>query len=246
MLPSATIMRQVLEKTLSLLIPKWVLRDAANRLTHPYWRRRGVPLQSLRRAETIGPGDRREKTVSRRPFKRVDRRRVLAALRAAGARTILDVGCGDGGLVRHLESLGFEAHGVTINPEESQLAGHDRVYLVDIQADLAGTPLAGRLFDAVLSFDCLEHLDTPLAALRNINALLPTDGVFIAHIPPVRWTECDYHTIVYTPRQFRWLLNVTGFELEHKQGRHRFTNRGTTYYARKRYADRMVYPGVLE
>jgi 2-polyprenyl-3-methyl-5-hydroxy-6-metoxy-1,4-benzoquinol methylase len=237
-------MNRICRNTLNLVVPEWIRQDICNRLTHPYWRRQEVPLPERDRAIAIG--DRFERTSSRRPFKRVDEKRVLAMLRLAGARWVLDIGCGVGNLVRHLESLGFEATGISVNPQEIEQAAHERIHLVDIQADLAGTPLEDATFDAIVSFDCLEHLERPLDALRNINRLLDTGGLFVAHLPPARWTECDYHVICYTPRQFRWLLNLTGFDLDRKQGRHRFSKIGVTYYARKRYADRMVYPGVLE
>lgn len=252
---------KMLKKILSLVLPRWAVEDAINRLTHPYWLRKDVPLDSAfesgRRVEVggqVGQGGqgaqagtgRGEKTSSRRPFKRVNRARVLEELGRSNAKRILDVGCGTGALMRELTPLGFEVSGVTVNPEEVELTADERAMLCDIQSGLSKGPLNGKTFDAVLSFDCIEHMEAPLSALRNINRLLKDNGLFIAYIPPSRWTECDYHTIVYTPRQFRWLLNLTGFELEARQGRHFFSKKGTTYYARKRYSDRMVYPGVME
>lgn len=100
-----------------------------------------------------------------------------------------------------------------MNPKEVNLAQHPRVSLCDIQSQNIDTAFPGKLFDAIVSFDCLEHLELPLLALRNINRLLKPQGLFIAYIPPARWTECNYHVIVYTPRQFRWLLNLAGFDL---------------------------------
>lgn len=226
------------------LWPAWLIEDAWNRLAHPYWRHQ-PPLAPRDRPAATASQSEREKLSSRRPFKRINERRVIDVLRQAGARRVLDVGCGVGNLVRHLETLGFEGHGITVNPEELTQAAHPRIRLGDIQAPIDGDAIDGAPFDAVLSFDCLEHMDSPLAALRNINRLLRNDGLFISYIPPARWTECDYHVIVYTPRQFRWLLNLAGFELEHREGRYRLTNRGATYYARKVRSDGPVYPGVL-
>ena len=239
-------MNRSVRKMLRLFVPGWVLNDVEHRLTHPYWRRRQVPAPEVARAETVGREGHMEKTSNRRAWRNVDEARVLSKLRAAGAKQVLDVGCGIGNLLCNLESNGFEPWGVTINPQEIAKRVHKNVLLMDIQSDVASSPLAGRTFDAILTFDCLEHLEAPLVALRNINKLLKPGGLLIAYIPPSRWTECDYHIIVYTPRQFRWLLNLTGFDLEACQGRHFFSKRGTTYFARKVHADKMVYPGVLE
>lgn len=234
------------KRVLRLFFPKWILDDLESRFTHPYWRKKEGELTSRELVSTASITERREKTSSRPPFKRINEKRVLDTLRSAGARRILDVGCGQGTLVRYLEDKGFEIFGVTINPEEVKLANHERILLVDIQGDLAQTPLVDMQFDAILSFDCLEHLESPIVGLQNINRLLRTGGLFIAYLPPSRWVECDYHVIVYTPRQFRWLLNLKGFVLDREEGRHFYSNRGTTYFARKRQEDGPVFPGVLD
>lgn len=239
-------MLRILKNVLRVVVPRWVLDDFEARLTHPYWRRKVVPsAKGSTLVDTIGIAGKLEATSHRSPFKRINEKHVMEALRRDGSKWILDVGCGSGNLVRYLESKNFEAFGITINPEEVKLANHPRVSLLDIQSDISNSALKRITFDCVLSFDCLEHLVMPLSALRNINRLLRPDGLFISYIPPARWIECDYHIIVYTPRQFRWLLNLTGFDLEHKEGGYYFKKRGTTYFARKKSSDRMVYRGVL-
>ena len=177
----------------------------------------------------------REKFSDRPAFKHVDERRVLDVFRKADVKTVLDVGCGVGNTVARLVEWGFDAFGVTINDDEiaaSSVAA--RLQLADIQAPLEHFR---KPFDAVVCLDCLEHLESPLAGLRQINRALKSGGLLIAYIPPVRWTECDYHIIVYTPRQMRWLLNLTGFRLQHKQGS--FWRKGITYYCVKESAGQL-------
>lgn len=182
----------------------------------------------------------KEKFSDRPAFKCVNQVRVLGVLRRLGVETVLDVGCGVGNTVARLVELGFDAYGVTVNPDEIEASTvRDRLTLADVQLPLEHSR---KPFDAILSLDCLEHLENPLAALRNINAALQTGGPLIAYVPPVKWTECDYHVIVYTPRQMRWLLNLTGFRLKRTEGR--FRRKGVTYYAVKESTGQLQ-PGTL-
>lgn len=228
------------------LLPKWLTTDIYNYFTHPYWRKRHAESGKSNRVKSKGITNKVEKVSMRRPFKRVNRQKVLHYLRRENAKRVLDVGCGVGNLVEELTREGYDAYGITINPQEIGRAGNKNIFLYDIQADPGDNSLAGMQFDAILSFDCLEHLEAPLIALKNINKLLKTDGLFISYIPPIRWIECDYHIIVYSPRQFRWLLNLAGFELVEKDGRYRMSKKGVVYYARKVKEQGPVYPGILE
>ena len=182
-----------------------------------------------------------EKLSRRRAFKRMNEKRIIGGFQDAGARSVLDVGCGVGNTVVRLIECGFDAYGLTINPAEIDASAvPERLMLADIQQPLKH-PAAP--FDAAISGDCLEHLENVLAGLRQINAALKPGGQFVCYIPPVRWTECDYHTIVCTPRQMAWLLNLTGFRLHGREGR--FRGKGVSYYAVKESAGQLE-PGKME
>ena len=80
-------------------------------------------------------------------------------------KTVVDVGCGDGALVRHLARLG--AHAIGIEVSEAQLAraraqaGTAETYQV---ASAESLPLADGSADAILYMKSFHHL--PLAAMR--------------------------------------------------------------------------------
>jgi SAM-dependent methyltransferase len=217
---------------LRLVLPKWLASDIYNRLTHAYWRRCVGESEKSDGVRSEGTRDRVGRVSARRAFKRVNRKKVLGYLRKENVRTVLDVGCGVGNLVEELAREGFDAYGITINQEEIRRSENKNIFLHDIQEDAGGSRLGAKQFDAIVSFDCLEHLKD--------------EGLFISYIPPIRWIECDYHIIVYSPRQFRWLLNLAGFDLIERDGRYRMSKNGVVYYARKVKDDGPVYGGVME
>jgi SAM-dependent methyltransferase len=223
----------------------WVFQELLARWRHPYWQRREVERPATDLVDTIGRLGKPEKTSQLRAFRNVSEAWVVKLLRRERAQRILDVGCGAGETLRRLENLGFRVDGVTINPEEVRLARHPRIHLVDIQGDLGATPLAGARFDAILCFDCLEHLVSPLEGLLTMNRLLEPEGLLLVYLPPAGWTECEYHVLIPDPRQLRWLFNLAGFDLEQRRGRHRFSGRGVRYLGRKKRSGGLVYPGVL-
>ncbi|MFA5293124.1 MAG: class I SAM-dependent methyltransferase [Phycisphaerae bacterium] len=231
---------------LSLVLPKWLAHDIHSFLFHPYWRKHIVKISNNSRVTSAGITCKDEKFSSRRPFKNLDKDRILNLFRKNNVHSVLDVGCGVGRLVKELSEEGFNACGININKLEIEQAQHPDIFLYDIQNSIENCPLKTKKFDAVVSIDCIEHLESPLIALKNINKLLNPNGLFIAYIPSARWIECDYHIIVYSPRQFRWLLNLAGFDLIAKKGRYRMSKNGVTYFARKIMEKGPVYPAVLE
>lgn len=73
-------------------------------------------------------------------------------------KTVLDVGCGTGKLVKALRRFGIEAQGVEISDDALNLAQpHIRQYLK--KGDIVHLPYDEGQFDLVITFDTLEHLD---------------------------------------------------------------------------------------
>ncbi len=97
-----------------------------------------------------------------------------------GAR-ILDVGCGQGGLLRALASIGY-----------TRLAGVDRFARLPLRAD--GPPVhQGTLadlerraeWDLIMLHHSFEHMEDPIGTLREVAARLAPGGTCLLRIPVV-------------------------------------------------------------
>lgn len=105
----------------------------------------------------------------------------------AGARSLLDVGCGAGGLGRGLRQRGHGARLVGIEPDPA-LAAHaaahyDAVHRLDIEAE--APPVEAGSLDVLVYGDVLEHLRDPWAVLKRDAALLGPGGTLLVCVPNV-------------------------------------------------------------
>ncbi len=120
------------------------------------------------------------------PGARHRRRLVLLALEhhAAGAATVLDVGCGLGETIAflsdHLDGASFT--GVDLSP---LAIASCREHFPEHQwavADIVAGELAGS-FDAIVCSELLEHLDDPERALVRIVRALRPGGTIVVTVP---------------------------------------------------------------
>jgi 2-polyprenyl-3-methyl-5-hydroxy-6-metoxy-1,4-benzoquinol methylase len=99
---------------------------------------------------------------------------VLAAV-PFGARSALDVGCGEGMLTRELASIVPQVHGIDLDVPSIELA---RKYGGDNITYVVGDVLSARLptYDVVASVATLHHMDT-VAGLTRLRDLVAPGGV---------------------------------------------------------------------
>jgi 2-polyprenyl-3-methyl-5-hydroxy-6-metoxy-1,4-benzoquinol methylase len=112
--------------------------------------------------------------------------RMIAQRLAPGS--VLDVGCGAGGLVAWMLERGVDAHGIDLSPATVRVAQRflqrRKVDSTRISADSAGRLFAaGRRFDNVVSMDCLEHIEDDRAAISDLVSLLVPGGRLLITVP---------------------------------------------------------------
>ena len=107
-------------------------------------------------------------------------------------RRCLEIGCATGAIVRNLNELGVEAHGIDV----SEWAVQNRLHSNVILAGAEDLPFDTDSFDFVYSSHALEHLPPELfeRALAEIDRVAHPQG-FQFHMLPIVGTfpyECDY------------------------------------------------------
>lgn len=133
--------------------------------------------------------------------------------------SVVDIGCGQGGLVRAIGEAGFgNARGIDISPEQIALA-HDagvaNVVLGDFREILEPSST-----DVVVATDFLEHLtkDEVVEAVDRIAVALRGGGRLIVRVPNAvspfggNYRHGDLtHETSFTPRSLEQLAAVGGF-----------------------------------
>lgn len=118
-------------------------------------------------------------------LRQYERNRLFVELASQGKR-ILELGCADGFISRHLAERGCRVTGVELDPEAAERASQwcENVVQHDLN-DLAWLQQVGNNYDMVLCGDVLEHLVSPETVLWQIHRLLAPGGRVIICLPNV-------------------------------------------------------------
>ncbi|GIH14023.1 3' terminal RNA ribose 2'-O-methyltransferase Hen1 [Rugosimonospora africana] len=174
-------------------------------------------------ATAAGTADEASEAVAdRQPGLAVQRRNaVLAALRAAGAGRVVDLGCGGGALTGDLldEPSVTQVLGVDVSHRALEVAARrlrldrlpekrrDRVTLIQSSLTYRDTRIAG--FDAAVLMEVIEHLDPPrLPALERCVFGYARPGTVVVTTPNaeynVRYPGLPAGTLRHRDHRFEW------------------------------------------
>jgi SAM-dependent methyltransferase len=119
-------------------------------------------------------------------------RKALAEL-CGDSRTILDLGCGDGEIMRLIRpSLSKEVAvtGIDSDPAEVALAQKSGVYARTLCTAAQNLPLEDCSFEAVISNSVLEHIEPINQTLDEVARILKSGGLFFATVPAPDFHDC--------------------------------------------------------
>lgn len=108
------------------------------------------------------------------------------------SKSLVDIGCGNGGTLLNIHSKFKTLHGIDIVEENlNLLQNYCREMGIDnCSSELLNmdeSPVKNQTFDRAISFEVLEHVQDEHATLQNIHASLNTDSLFAMSIPNKWW-----------------------------------------------------------
>jgi len=131
--------------------------------------------------------------------------------------TVLDFGCGTGGILHHLKcahKIGIEVNAPSVS--EAQARG------LEIHEDLSA--INDGAIDVVISYHAIEHVLSPSQHITEINRVLKSGGKAILIVPSenpassrfTTWNknDPDHHVHSWTPLSFGNLIAQCGFDIE--------------------------------
>lgn len=147
---------------------------------------------------------------------------------------VLEIGCGNGGLLNCLRTLGWIVKGLELSPLLAKSVKHR----LDIEVELANfmeySPKEDDLNDLVILRHVFEHLPDPILVLQKLSALVKDSGYIEMEFPNIEAPELKLkrflwrfglrvkkpgrdrapgHANEFSRKSFQYLLDHTGFNL---------------------------------
>lgn len=149
--------------------------------------------------------------------------KIFVGLKNRGVKSsLLDVGCGDGGLIYLLATRGWQVTGTEVAPPGSHAnASPDCI----CRRELINCNFNDASFDVVTMWHSLEHFSEPLVYLREVRRILKKEGVLLLEAPNFgswqakffkgNWFHLDVprHVFHYDIKSLQSILRKTNFTI---------------------------------
>ncbi len=104
----------------------------------------------------------------------------------AKGKKILDIGCGEGGVLTPFEKAGYNCTGLEYSTDRVKYAREkDSSNIKFIEGNVEEFSSDDQ-YDVILMLDVIEHVNRKLLALENIKRLLLAEGIVVISFPPFR------------------------------------------------------------
>ena len=153
-------------------------------------------------------------------FHALNRRMLLplAALAKQNA-SVLDAGCGTGGLIKALQGVGapWTIKGLDYSPVACSYA-RERTSVQIEEGSIEALPFDDGQFDAVLTADVISQIDDASLALAEFRRVLKSGGILAINVAAYNWMWSYHDDLMDTRHRFRRshlvnLLRRAGFEI---------------------------------
>ena len=133
--------------------------------------------------------------------------------------SILDAGCGTGGLIKALQNQG--QHWKIIGLDYSPLAcayARQRTKVAIQEGSIEALPFQDKQFDALVSADVISQVDDGSNALREFARVLKPGGILVINVAAYNWMKSYHDELMDTRHRFRRsrlvsLLQQAGFKI---------------------------------
>lgn len=153
-------------------------------------------------------------------FKALNRRMLLPLAELANREaSILDAGCGTGGLIKSLQAYEsqWKIYGFDYSPVACEFA-QSKTSAPIKQGSIENIPFHDKQFDAVLCADVISQIEDGSIALREFARVLKPGGILVVNVAAYQWMWSYHDEINDTMHRFRRselvaLLAKAGFKV---------------------------------
>lgn len=104
--------------------------------------------------------------------------------RTGKIRSVLDLGCGEGDFVEFCQKKNLLTYGIDVSRFALQKARHkSKTDFIAVNLNKGRLPFKNNYFDAIVSFDLLEHLSSTALVMTEAFRVLKPNGIFFMTTP---------------------------------------------------------------